>query len=287
MSDQEKKYSIYQNSLETNHISISEFLKFYNWAKQYSYSKVTLDLLSVNYIDANLSAVIISLVHKLKIESKVWVYVEFSRSTISVFFRNGLMAHLQGKGNDNDSYDNRQSTIALTSFSPIEDEQFCSYLRNQFFAHRGLDDISITVKNALKNHYTEVFTNVGLHANTSLPVFTCGQYFPEKKQLRFTLVDLGDGFLPKIFKATNGRISDDKSAIIWATEGINTTKDIAMFGPGGTGLKELKNYCNNNNGSFHICSGLGYVNMLNKRTIENNLRNPFPGSIVNIIMRNI
>ncbi len=55
----------------------------------------------------------------------------------------------------------------------------------------------------------------------------------------------------------------------------------------GTESQELKNECNNNNGSLHICSGSGYVNMLKNKTIEYTLPIRFPGSIINIIMRKI
>ena len=286
MSNTTNIFTVNQLSLDTNQIGVGELLRFYQYASTLSYTSVTLNISPTNHVDANLSALIIALAHKLQIDRKVRVFVELGDGK-GVFFRNGLISHLMGNGNNNQYPDDRQSTIPITSFSPTDDENYCDYLHSQFFSHRGLDNVPRKVKDALRTHYIEVFTNVGIHANTNLPVFTCGQYFPEKNQLKFTLIDLGDGFLPKIQKSTNNQVSNDRSAIIWATEGINSTKDKMVFGPGGTGLKELKNYCNNNNGSLHICSGSGYVNMLNNRTFEYNLPIRFPGSIINIIMRNI
>lgn len=279
-------YTINTLSLETNHFGIAELLKFYDFAKKYHYSSVTLNISPTNHVDANLAAPILAIARKLQNENKVRVFVELGDGK-GVFFRNGLVSQLKGNGNVNEYCDDRLSTIQLTTFEATEEESYCQYLRNDFFGHRGLDNLSTKIKDALRTHYIEIFTNVGLHANTYFPVFTCGQYFPDKNILKFTLVDLGEGFLKKISEKTAGRITDDKSAILWATEGINTTKNIAVFGPGGTGLKELKNYCNLNNGSLHICSGTGYVNMLSNKTFEYNLTTPFPGSIVNIIMRNI
>lgn len=279
-------YTVNQLSLETNQIGVGELMKFYQYARRLSYTSVTLNISPVNHVDANLSALIMGLAHKLQIERKVRVFLELGDGK-GVFFRNGLISHLRGNGNNNQYPDNRQSTIPLTAFNPDEDENYCNYLHNEFFGHRGLANVPRVVKDILRTHYIEVFTNVGLHANTTLPVYTCGQYFPEQNLLKFTLIDLGDGFLKKIQAATNGKVIDDKSAIIWATERINSTKDVNTFGPGGTGLKELKNYCSTNNGSLHICSGSGYVNMLNNRTIEFNLSIPFPGSIISIIMRKI
>lgn len=279
-------YSIQRTSIETDHIGLDELLKFYQYARQHSGGSITLDVTGVNHIDANLAAILLALSHKLRREKKVNVFIEIGKHQ-NVFFRNGLISHLAGSGNNNKYGDQRESTIALTTFDCSDDESYCAYLKGSFLSHRGLDNVPKKVKDSLRSHYIEVFTNVGLHANTTMPVYTCGQYFPEKNVLKFTLVDLGQGFLRNIESCTAGSIHDDRSAIIWATEGLNTTKDKSLFGPGGTGLKDLKRYCNANNGSLHICSGTGYVNMLNNRTLEFNLSLPFPGSIINIIMRKI
>ena len=286
MYDNTKIHTISIPSLETNHIGIGELMQFYSYAKAFSCTSVTLNISPINHVDANLSALILALSTKLQIERKVKLFVELGDGK-GVFFRNGLISHLMGNGNKSEYPDDRESTIALTTFSPDADETYCNYLCNDFFSHRGMDNIPRKIKDALRSHYLEIFTNVGLHANTSLPVFSCGQYFPEKRQLKYTLIDLGDGFLKNIYKSTMGEVKDDKTAILWATEGINSTKDKILYGPGGTGLKEIKKYCNENNGSLHICSGTGYVNMMSNRTFEYNLRTPFPGSIINIILRNI
>jgi len=280
------RYTINKSTIETDHLGVSELLAFYKYAKQYYRRKINLDLTKTSNVDANLSAVLLALCEKLKRENQLYIYVE-TASHQNVFFRNGLISHLMGNGNTNKYPDNRESTIPLKTFTQDKDEDYCSYIKREFFGHRGLMYVQSRTKEQLRTHYEEVFINVGLHAETNLPVYTCGQYYPEKQNLKFTLVDLGAGFLKKIKEKTNGKVADDKSAIIWSTEGYNSTKDINSFGPGGTGLKELKKYCNENNGSLHICSGSGYVNMLSGKTIEYNLATPFPGSIINIIMRKI
>lgn len=240
----------------------------------------------MNTLDANLGALLGAIAYKLKTENKVKVFLLLP-DHMGVFFRNGLVAHLSGNGNENKYEDTRQSTIPLTSFSQDEDDKFSHYLKNDFFGHRGLDELTMAVKKNLRGHFEEVFVNVGLHANTTHPVFTCGQYYPETRVLKFTLVDLGEGFLKKISKQTNGSIAKDNEAIIWATEGLNTTKDIKTFGPGGMGLKELKRYCEDNNGSFHICSGANYVNFVKNQTYTYPLPEPLAGSMINLIFRGI
>jgi len=285
-SHSNKKYYIKQ-VLETNYIGLREILKFYDFAKNFRYTTVVLNIEESNNIDANLSCVILAIAHKLFDERKVKVFLEIDPKKQNVFFRNGLISHLQGQGNNNKYYDERQSTISLKTFNKYEDDNYCDYLVKDFFSHRGLSNLNRSIKENLKTHYLEIFNNVELHANTEFPVFTCGQYFPEKNVLKFSLIDLGDGFLRKIKDYTSGKISDDNSAIIWATEKTNSTKNREIYGPGGTGLKALKKYCNENNGSLHICSGYGYVNMLAGKTLEYKLPIYLFGSLINIIFRNI
>jgi len=284
--DNTPTYTIQLKEVETNNIGVAELMKFYAFAKQYTYCKVQLNLSPVNTVDANLSALILAIAHRLKQDNKVFVFLILA-DHMGIFFRNGLMAHLQGKGNANPYNDDRHSAIPLTTFSIDDDADFCQYLRRDFFGHRGMEGLTSTTKTNLSTHYEEIFTNVGLHANTTSPVYSCGQYFPDKNVLKFTLVDVGDGFLKKISVKTTGQVTTDKDAILWAIRELNTTKDIATFGPGGTGLKELKRYCAENNGSLHICSGSGYVNFLKDRNMEHTLPTAFKGSIVNLIFRNI
>jgi hypothetical protein len=279
-------YTIHLKEVETTNIGVSELMKFYAFAKQYTYKSVQLNLSTVNTLDANLSALILAIAHKLRAENKVTVFVLFADG-MGIFFRNGLIGHLTGKGNANPYPDDRQSAIPLTTFNIDDDEKFCQYLRRDFFGHRGLEGLTTTTRTNLSTHYEEIFTNVGLHANTTAPIYCCGQYFPEKKMLKFTLVDVGDGFLKKIALKTTGQVKTDKDAILWATRELNTTKDIATYGPGGTGLKELIKYCATNNGSLHICSGTGYVNFHKTGSLEHTLPIAFKGTIVNLIFRNI
>lgn len=285
MTDKKLTYTPSVKEIDTTSFGVSELLKFYNFAIQHRYCSIVLNLSPLNSVDANLSALILAIAYKLKQEYKIYVYVELA-SHMNVFFRNGLISHLTGKGNTNQYGDDRNSTIPLSTFPAVEAENFCKYLKSDFFSHRGLDGIANGVKIDLSTHFEEVFVNVQLHANTTYPVFTCGQYFPEKQILKFTLVDLGDGFYKKIALKDN-LVKTDKDAILWATYKLNSTKDVAIWGPGGTGLKELKNYCAANNGSLHICSGNGFVNFSGGRTMEHNLLHPLKGSLVNLIFRKL
>ena len=85
-----------------------------------------------------------------------------------------------------------------------------------------------------------------------------------------------------------GAIKTDLEALRWSVTDNNSTKDVDLYGPGGTGLKELKNYCSENNGSFQICSGKGFLYVTNAGELSTyQLEHSLSGSLINVIFRNI
>lgn len=274
------------SSISTDSIGVAEILSFYKNAIKAPTSKIVFDIQRLSNFDGNMSALLLAVIHRLKTKHRKYVFVEIP-SHINVLFRNGLVSHLSGNGNSNQYVDDRQSTIPLKSFDLNEDENFSNYLHNDFFGHRGVDNISVNTKRNLCSHFVEVFNNVQIHSNATDPLYTCGQYYPQQALLKFTMVDLGDGFLKKIKNKTNGEICSDDKAIEWALKNTNTTKDYSIYGPGGTGLKDLKAYCEANNGSLQIISGSNMMTFIKGKIVNNNLNTPFEGAIINLIFRGV
>lgn len=278
-----------QNFIDTNSLGVAELLSFYSKAVASPHSRITYDFQKLSNFDGNMSALLLALIHDLKIKHRKYVRVEIPPH-LNVLFRNGLVSHLMGDGNNNKYEDTRQSTIPLKSFDLNEDDPFSYYLHHDFFGHRGIDNISLSTKRVLCGHFVEVFNNVQIHSNSKYPLFTCGQYFPQQSQLKFTMVDLGDGFLKKIKIKTQNTaepILTDNKAIEWALLNNNTTKNLEEYGPGGTGLKDLKNYCQKNDGSMQIISGSNMMTYIKGKVVNNKLLHPHQGAIVNLIFRGI
>lgn len=272
--------------ISTNGQGIIELMSFYKNAKTATQREVRFDLTGTATMDANLSALLLALVNKLKREYNKYVFVDFPRH-MNVFFRNGCVSHLAGKGNNNQYYDQKESTIPLKTFTMNQEEPFCNYLRDDFFGQRGLSNLTLTTKTILKTHYEEIFSNFQIHAETNYPVFTCGQYFPEQRKLVFSMVDLGIGFLKKIRVQTEGLITTDGKAIEWALQGKNSTKDKLKYGVGGTGLKDLRKYCETNDGSLQVASGSHFLTFVKQKVVQNDLPVPFEGAMINIVFRNL
>lgn len=108
------------------------------------------------------------------------------------------------------------------------------------------------VKEKMTELIYELFVNAQIHSGTE-NIYTCGQFFPYKNKIEFTVVDTGVGFKEKVNHKFNRKLSAEQ-AIKWAVQDKNTTKDIT----GGLGLAMLKEFTDYNKGKIQIVSSDGY-----------------------------
>ena len=125
----------------------------------------------------------------------------------------------------------------------------------------------------------EIFSNAVLHSRTRLGIFSCGQFFPKKNKLDFTVADLGVGIRQNVCEYTGLNLSASQ-AIAWATVENNTTKGGSV--PGGLGLKLLGEFIDLNGGCLQIVSDDGYWQRVNRNSSYYSLGHRFPGTVVNI-----
>lgn len=271
------------NTISTDINGYNSIIQFYNFANKFNNCTIKLNFDAINFIDANLSSLLSAIIYYLKINNNINTYIDFStfKGDLNILIRNGFTKQISQNSNFN-PIDNRASTIPLKTFKFIDADGFCDYIEKDFLNQRGLNNIESKKKEKLLNSFIEIFSNVELHANTDKPIFVCGQFFPTQQELKFTLVDLGDGFLKKIVEYTkqDERITKASEAIDWAVKGNSTKKDAK----GGTGLKSIMNYCVFNSGSLHIISDGCYWDFTN-RTKNIFTTNLFTGATINLIFR--
>ena len=226
-------------SIHTDFAGTISLLNYYTYAKQFKNCWVNLNFDGINYIEANLCAYLFGIIYHLQKTRGVRTYIEFKSlgKDLNILMRNGFTNYVAGKQNEFSPFDARDTTIPLKSFIQNDADGYCNYIERDFLHQRGLSKIKFADKDRIIESYLEIFDNVGLHANTSEPIFVCGQFFPSLGEVKFTLVDLGDGFLKKIAEYTkNGeKIVNASGAVSWAIKGNSTKKDAV----GGTGLKNI------------------------------------------------
>jgi hypothetical protein len=257
---------------------------FYNNCKETLDEEIYIDIDNLIHIDANLSALFYAILANLheNYNKTFTLDIGILEQKFDVLIRNGFAFLATGNSKYN-LIDERESTIKLREFEIEDIDSFIEYIDNELLNHRSVNDLDEKIKDQISLNYQEIFGNVDLHANTNDPIIACGQYFPTKRLLNFSIVDRGDGFLKKIRKFTKGKqnIDNAKDAIEWAIKGGSTKKDT----PGGTGLKSILNYSISNKGQFHIVSNDCYYFYKDGKIEHQIIENNFIGTTIHLIFR--
>ena len=147
---------------------------------------------------------------------------------------------------------------------------------NELLSRSDLPKMTEQLKKKIAESIYEIFVNAQLHSNSEY-IYTCGQFFPRKEKIEFTIVDMGIGFKKPINNRFNTSLSSIQ-AIRWALIDGNTTKtDVS----GGLGLSLLTEFIKLNKGKFQIISDNGFYEVGQKEN-AGFLDSPFPGTIVNM-----
>ncbi len=128
-------------------------------------------------------------------------------------------------------------------------EPYINYLDKHWLTGRGIS-LSADLKQIILSTVVEAYTNVFDHARSRIGAFTCGQFYPRLEELALTLVDFGIGIPATVRRRLNQPDLNAETAMRWVFQEGNTTQD----GPRGNGLKILKQFVKQNEGSLDIYS---------------------------------
>ncbi len=271
-------------SINTDFSGYSRLVELYHYCKNYPDTAVQIDFSGLKWVDANLAAVFKAMLHKLQKERNTSIATDlpFLRNNFDILFRNGFLS------DGAPAADHQKSAVPIANFSCDDKEGFCTYIKDQLMKHRGMPWLSEELEERIQEDLLEVFCNSHHHANTSEPFFIAGQYYPKNKTLKLTMVDIGDGFLPRIKEATGGEIATDLDAIGWALKG-RSTKMYFDKTSGGLGITSMHDYVRAHNGVLEIISGSGYwsSNYHNSLFFSKGrvLSKPFTGTTINLFFK--
>ncbi len=271
-------------NIDTDYNGYKQLIGFYHFCRDFSNTTIHLDFYNLNWVDANLCALFDAILHKLIKEQNLTFAtdMEYVRGRFDILFRNGFLS------DGSAAIDIQKSAVPNASFSCDDKDGFCGYINQQLIKHRGMPWMSSEIEEKIQDDLLEVFCNSHHHANTKDPFFVAGQYYPRLKTLKFTMVDLGDGFLPRIKTATNGEIQTDLEAIHWALSG-KSTKLFFDKTSGGLGITSMYDYVREHNGVLEIISGNGYWSSTFSNTLifkdGRQIEKPFVGTMINLFFR--
>ncbi|OAG75768.1 hypothetical protein Amal_02867 [Acetobacter malorum] len=231
---------------------------------------IFVDCISISWIDAHLSAGYAAVQHLLKISGITLSFLNLAPRVAEIFEHHGLLGPSPSK--------TKKTVIPLTRFNPGDSVIFAGYTQDHL-NRLPIPEMSAEVSEKFFEGIDELFSNSELHSKTQHGMFACGQFFPRKNKLDFSLVDLGLGFQRVINDIRQMKL-DPSEAINWAMMGSNTTRSGDI--PGGLGLKILKDFVKLNGGKLTIVSHSGHWQLSANATRKSLLKTPFPGTAVTL-----
>lgn len=272
--------------ISTNLHGFSSLLKLYHDLLLCSDSICEIDMSRISWIDANmcapLGALLWSYFHSQEGWRKETRILNMNREIENIFEKNGFLSDMCHDCIKKP--DMFKTVIEYRRFENCESSLFMEYVENHFF-EKHIDSHIPEMEEPLKKNFRrsifEIYENAVFHSQTRLGIFACGQYFPKKELLNFTIVDLGIGIRENLYQKLKLNYTSAR-AISWALDGMNTTRQLTGGTPGGLGLKLIKDFICNNRGQIIIISDSGYWSYKDGKEYMSELVLAFPGTVVNV-----
>lgn len=267
----------FEKNLNNDIQSYEKLIELYHLLNSETGKTVLLDFTKVNFLSANLLAVLGCCVDN--IIKKHRIVIKNLNPKIKEVMRKNKFNKYFTWDDLNDTY---HSTMDYAIFEATTEHlvDFERYLLLNVFSRENLPIMSSGYQNSIIDNLLEIFNNVIDHAESSY-VYVCGQYFPGNSNLSFTIVDLGktifDNVKEYLFKYNN---EVPQNTLEWAIIPGNSTK--TEYAPGGLGFSTLLDFLKLNRGCFILISHneLYEIRPGKERFIK--LSSSFPGTIVTI-----
>ena len=174
--------------------------------------------------------------------------------------------------------DSNGTVMPFRRFKVVEKTLFYSYLQ-QFMSGHSLPVMSELLKKRFIESLLEIFSNAAEHSQGASGIFVCGQYFPSKNRLDFSIADAGIGFRGNVRRRFGREDISSVAALEWALKEGNTTRTGVV---GGLGLKLLQDFVKLNRGKLQIISRFAYHEYGEGKNSFEKLNYDFPGTCVNL-----
>jgi hypothetical protein len=245
-----------------------------NELKGIRFESILLDFGQCNFYSAEMCAPLGAILYQVARRTNVIQIINLQANVEAILSKNGFLSNY-GHALIPDQW---ETTIPYQRFEPKDEKYFAEYLETRVMKQE-LPKMTGLLAKLFSRSIFEIFGNAVLHSKTELGIFSCGQFFPGKHCISFTIVDLGVGFRSNVSNYLVTEL-DSVQAIRWALDQRNTTKSGDI--PGGIGLKLLCEFITYNQGKLVIVSDDGYWQRHGEHDSSRTLVGSFPGTIVNI-----
>lgn len=237
------------------------------------FEKIEIDMRHVRWFDADMAAPFGAILYRLSSLLNNVRLTNFRTGVEEILSKNAFLSNYGRKRIP----DRWGTTIPYERFEAKDGRYFGSYIEGEFIHRTEMPKMSKGLTKKFRESVFEIFSNAVIHSQTELGIFSCGQYFPKRNRLDFSVADLGIGIRRNVKKYAGLDLKAD-AAVQWATEGNNTTKRGPI--PGGLGLKLLREFIELNQGRLQIVSDAGFWCCEEGRVYAKPLQAAFPGTCV-------
>ena len=250
-------------------------IRLHAQTKDCLFDDIDIDMGATTWFDADMCAAFGAILYRLGEDVNTVKLKNIRPNVEAVLSKNGFLSHY-GRENIPDRWG---TTIPYHRFDVKDDRYFADYIETELMHSSEIPSMSSGLLTKFRESIFEIFSNAVLHSRTEQGIFSCGQFFPARHQLDFSVADLGIGIRRNVKENTSFDLAPE-AAIAWATEGRNTTKRGQI--PGGLGLKLLGEFIDLNGGRIQIVSDAGYWRREKGKAVATRLSQPFPGTVVSV-----
>ncbi len=251
----------------------SEIASIAKSAKDLFFDELILDFSPCSFFEANMSAPLYSVIAQVQSRVNVVEPINMKPEVQTILAKN----HFLKQWKNGEVFDSNATTLPFKRFKLSVNEQFFDYLDSHMRGH-GLPQMSNLLRKRFLESLLEIFQNSSEHSASEEGIFVCGQFFPSKKRLDFSIADAGIGFRDKVRSFFPDKSINSIGALRWALKEGSTTKGIV----GGLGLKLLKDFIRLNKGKLQIVSRYAYYEYADKKEDFQKMKHDFPGTCVNL-----
>src|SRR3989304_1662596 len=261
-------------NIDTSFESYQKLIDLYQVYKDSIFEEIELDL--YQWFAANMSSALGGVLDKIAENLNEVKFKNISENIKTILLKNDFLSYY----GFNRIMDSNNTTIKFLKLKPTDGKYFNLYVVNELLSRPELPYISLPLKRKMTEAIYEIFVNAQIHSETK-NIYTCGQFYPQKNIIEFTITDTGIGFKNRINQRFKKNLTSTQ-AIQWATNDRHTTK---IGVSGGLGLALLKEFIKNNKGKLQIISDDGFYQFDSKGEDIKLFHGSFPGSIVNLQFR--
>ena len=238
--------------------------------------KVLLDFSGCSFLMQNAVSVLGGLT---KLAEHHGCRVEFAWHTLSQevqrnLARNGLMQFV-----GQPALRTSKTAVPFRHDERLVEDDLVHYMYDSWIG-KGRVHLSDALRSAIVGRACEIYVNAFDHGHSPVGVFTSGQHYPKRKQLKLCVADFGIGIPDNVRGYLKDPTKTGAETMQWAFQRGNSTKKPEGIARG-LGLDLLRDFVKVNNGTLEIFShdGEAVVDSTQNFTSRSSI---FPGTLVNI-----